>query len=128
MSEVTRVAGAAIVAAVCAMAVRRQFPEGALLLAVCAGVLVLLSCTGALESVTALLDRLAGMGGLSPQVLAPVGRTVGVAIITRLAADFCKDAQEGALAGAVELAGTVLALAAVAPLLTAVLDLLAQLL
>ena len=56
MSEVTRVAGAAIVAAVCAMAVRRQFPEGALLLAVCAGVLVLLSCTGALESVTALLE------------------------------------------------------------------------
>lgn len=61
-------------------------------------------------------------GGLSPQVAGPVVKTAGVAIVTRLSADFCKDAGEGGLASAVELAGTVLALSAVLPLMTAVVE------
>ena len=47
MSDVLKVAAAAIVAAVCAMVVRKQVPEVAILLAVCAGVLILLYCSGA---------------------------------------------------------------------------------
>ena len=55
-------------------------------------------------------------------------KTAGIAIVTRLAADFCKDAKEGGLASAVELGGTALALGAALPLMTAVLDVLSQLL
>ena len=128
MSDVLKVAAAAIVAAVCAMVVRKQVPEVAILLAVCAGVLILLYCSGALEAVIGFLDRLAELSGLSPEVLSPMLRAVGIGVVTRLAADFCKDAQEGALAGVVELAGTALALVAVLPLMSAVLDLLTQLL
>ena len=73
-------------------------------------------------------DKLAQAGGLSPQVIEPVMKTAGIAIVSRLAADFCKDAQEGGLASAVELAGTALALAAALPLVSMVLDLLVQLL
>ena len=58
----------------------------------------------------------------------PVIKTAGIAIVTRLAADFCKDAKEGGLASAVELAGTALSLAAVLPLMGAVLDVLSGLL
>ena len=54
--------------------------------------------------------------------------SAGIAIVTRLASDFCKDAKEGGLASAVELGGTALALAAALPLMTAVLDVLARLL
>ncbi len=128
MSDVVKVAAAAILAAVCALAVRRQVPELAILLAVCAGVLILLYCSGALAAAVELLERLADLGGLSPQVLTPMMKAVGIGVVTRLASDFCKDAQEGALAGVVELAGTALALAAVLPLMGAVVDLLTQLL
>lgn len=128
MSDVVKVAGAAILTAVCAMAVRRQVPELALVLSICAGALVVLYCTGAFESVLGFLDRLAQLGGISPEVLAPMLKAVGIGVVTRMAADFCKDAQQGALAGVVELAGTALALVAVVPLMGAVLDLLGQLL
>ena len=128
MSDVVKVAAAAILAAVCAMVVRKQVPELAILLAVCAGALILLYCSGALAAAVELLDRLADLGGLSRQVLTPMMKAVGIGVVTRLASDFCKDAQEGALAGVVELAGTALALAAVLPLMSAVLDLLTQLL
>ena len=89
---------------------------------------MVLSCSGALTAAVELADKLARTGGLSPQVVEPVMKTVGIAIVTRLAADFCKDAQEGGLASAVELAGTALALSAALPLMSSVLDVLMELL
>ena len=127
MSEIMKVAAAAVAAAVCAVVVRRQAPELGLALTVCAGAVVLLSCSGALSAAMELMDKLVEAGGLSAQVVEPVVKTAGIAIITRLSADFCRDAKEGGLASAVELAGTALALVTVLPLMSAVVDLLAEL-
>ena len=128
MSGVVKIAAAAVAAALCAVVVRRHSPEIALALGIGACALIVLSCSGALESAVELADKLAQTGGLSAQVVEPVLKTAGIAIVTRLAADFCKDAKEGGLASAVELGGTALALAAALPLMTAVLDVLTQLL
>ena len=123
-----KVAAAALAAAVCAVVVRKQAPELGMVLAVCAGAVILLYCSGALRAAVGLMDKLVEVGGLSAQVVEPVMKTAGIAIVTRLAADFCKDAQEGGLASAVELSGTALALAAALPLMSAVLDVLGRLL
>lgn len=128
MSDIIKVAAAAVAAALCAVVVRRQSPEIALALGVGACALIVLYCSGALTAVVELVDKLAETGNLSAQVVEPVMKTTGIAIVTRLAADFCKDAQEGGLASAVELAGTALALAAALPLMSAVLDVLTRLL
>ena len=128
MSGIVKVAAAAVTAALCAVVVRKQSPEIALALGVGACALVVLYCSGALTAVVELADKLAQTGGLSAQVVEPVMKTAGIAIVTRLAADFCKGAKEGGLASAVELAGTALALAAALPLMTAVLDVLTRLL
>ena len=119
-----KVAAAAIAAAVCAVVVRRQIPELGLTLTICAGAVILLYCSGALTAAMELMDKLTEAGGLSAQVVEPVIKTAGIAIVTRLAADFCRDAKEGGLASAVELAGTALALVTVLPLMSAVVDLL----
>ena len=119
-----KVAAAAVAAAVCAVVVRKQAPELALTLTICAGAVILLYCSGALSAAMELMDKLVEAGGLSGQVVEPVIKTAGIAIVTRLAADFCRDAQEGGLASAVELAGTALALVTVLPLMSAVLDML----
>lgn len=128
MSGIIKIAAAAVTAALCAVVVRKQSPEIALALGLGACALVVLYCSGALTAVVELADKLARAGGLSAQVVEPVMKTAGIAIVSRLAADFCKDAQEGGLASAVELAGTALALAAALPLMSAVLDTLTQLL
>lgn len=128
MSDIMKIAASAVIAAVCAVVVRKQAPEIGLVLAVCAAVLILLNASGALTAVLALMDRLMETGGLSGQVVEPVVKTMGIAIVTRLSASFCRDANESGIASAVELAGTLLALLAVLPLMTAVLDLLVGLL
>lgn len=128
MSGVVKIAAAAVAAALCAVVVRRQSPEIAMALGIGVCALIVLSCSGALTAVVELADKLAEAGGLSAQVVEPVMKTAGIAIVTRLAADFCKDAQEGGLASAVELAGTALALSVTLPLMSAVLDVLSGLL
>lgn len=124
MSDIMKVAAAALAAAVCAVVVRKQAPELGMVLAVCAGAVILLYCSGALRAVVGLMDKLVEVGGLSAQVVEPVMKTAGIAIVTRLSADFCRDAKEGGLASAVELAGTALALVAVLPLMSAVIEML----
>lgn len=127
MNDIIKVAAAAIAAAVCAAVVRKQEPELGLVLAVCAGALILLYCSGALKAVVELMDKLLETGGLSAEIVEPVMKTAGIAIVTRLSADFCRDAKEGGLASAVELAGTALALLTVLPLMSAVVDVLKEL-
>ena len=67
------------------------------------------------------MDTLADTAGLSPAVLAPVIKTAGIAIVTRIAAEVCRDAKESGVASFVETAGAMLALAVSLPLLEAVL-------
>ena len=124
MIAMGEVAALAVTAALCAVLIRKAAPEFALLLAVAAGGLILLSCAGALARVLDFLDELALAGGLSQTIVAPVVKTAGIAVVTRLTAAICRDAQESGLAGAVETAGTVLALLCAIPLLSAVLSVL----
>ena len=60
--------------------------------------------------------------GLSPAVLAPVLKTVGIAILTHISAEVCRDAKESGIAAFVETAGAAVALCVALPLLRAVLD------
>ena len=128
MSDALKVAAAGIIAAVCALTVRKQVPELALLLSLCTGVLILLYCSGALAAVTDFMDELTEAGGLSPEIIAPVVKATGIAIVTRLGADVCRDAGEGAVAASVEAAGAVLALLVVLPLMSGIRALLKELL
>lgn len=128
MNDVMKVAAAGVIAAICAMVVRKQAPEVAIVLAICAGALILMYCSGALAAVVAFLEELVEAGGLSSKIINPVVKVTGIAIVTRLSADFCRDAKEGALAAVVETAGSALALLTVLPLMSAVLDLLSDLL
>ena len=121
MTDILKIAAVAIAAALCAAVVKKQVKELALVLALAAGAVILTAALGALESVRALLDELAQLAGLEPAVLAPVVKTVGVAIITRVTVEVCKDAGEGGIASFVEIAGAAVALYLALPLVRAVL-------
>ena len=65
-------------------------------------------------------EMLIGVSGVGPKV--------GIAILTHIAAQVCKDAGEGGIAAVTETAGSALALCTALPLLRAMLDTVAQLL
>lgn len=115
-----KVAAVAIIAAVCAVVVKKNVQDLGMVLAIGAGVIILLFVLGAVEQIRSFMDELTEMAGLAPEVITPVIKTVGIAIITRVTAEICRDAREGGIATATETAGAILALLVALPLLRAV--------
>ena len=126
MNDIVNIAAVGIIAAVCAMVIRKQAPELSVLLTICTVAVILIGCIGAMSAIRSYMDELSGIGGLTPTVVGPVIKVTGIAIISRFAADFCRDAKESAMASAVETAGSVIALIAVLPLMDCMLDLIGE--
>lgn len=128
METVTQVAALAVVSALCAAVIKKQTPDMALVLTLCGITLILALAFSAFRPIQTLLNALADRAGLSPAVLGPVLKTVGVALLTRVTAELCRDAGEQGLASAVEIAGGGCALLVCLPLFEAVLGLILDLL
>lgn len=121
MESIVKIAAIAVAAALCAVTVKKQAPELGLVIGLAAGTLILALSATALKSVKQLIETLGQTAGLSPAVLSPVIKTVGIAIVTKLAAEICRDAKEGGIAAFVETAGAVSALFVSLPLIEMVL-------
>ena len=128
MEWMVKVAAVAIAAAVLGTVLRKNTPELALLLALCAGLWITGVAAGGLGAVAALMEELAGLSGLSEELLEPVVKTVALSILTRLTAEICRSAGEQGIAAFVETAGTVLALVVALSLVRAVTVLMAEML
>ena len=128
MPDMVKIAAIAVAAALCAVVVKKNVAELGMVLALCAGAIILSCSLGALEGVKELMDTLADTAGLSPAVLAPVVKTVGIAVLTRVSAELCRDAKDGGIAAFVETAGAAAALLVSLPLLKTVLSMVTGLL
>ena len=69
------VSGGVLVAVVCGVVVRKQVPEIALVLTLCAAVAVLVAVSGELGLIVGYIQRLAQAGGISQELIAPVMKT-----------------------------------------------------
>ncbi|MCD7945554.1 MAG: stage III sporulation AC/AD family protein [Clostridiales bacterium] len=126
--EILQLGAIAVAGTFCALTLRRQTPELALVLALVTGGLLLWRSREALESVLSLFEELADLVGLSQEMLTPLIKTVGIALLVRIASQLCRDGGMGTVAVFLELAGSLTALVTVTPLLRAVLDLVGELL
>lgn len=128
MNTVMKLSALAVTASLLTLVVKKESPELALVLSLCAcalGASVLL--TG-LEPVLTLARSLANRAGLEPELSAPLWKCLGLGLLTELSADLCADAGQSALAKLVELGGGILCLCVSLPLLQAVLALIEDLL
>ena len=121
MPDMLKIAVVGVAGALCAVVVRKSAAELGLVLALAAGAVILSGALGALEAVRELMDTLADTAGLSPAVVAPVLKSAGIAVLTRLSAELCRDAKESGIAAFVETAGALAALYVALPLLETVL-------
>lgn len=128
MGTMVQVAAVGITAAVLGTVLRKNTPELALLLVLCAGLWILAAAAAGLRAAFTLMEELAGLAGLSEILLEPVAKTVALSILTRLTVEICRSAGEGGIAAFVETAGTVLALVVALPLVRAVVELMAEML
>lgn len=128
MEQAVQAAGICVTGAILALVVKRGSPEAALLLTLAAAAAVLVSLGEPLRDLLAFWKDLGQRSGVSEELLTPLYKTVGIALVVKVGGSLCRDAGEAALASVVETAGSVCALLVSVPLLEAVVSLLEEML
>jgi len=105
----------------CAL-MRQQKPEMRMAAAIAAGLGALYLSLDGLGAGVEMLRLLSGRAGLDSDGSTLLIRATGIALIAQFGSQLCRDAEESALAGRVELAGRVALLGMTAPLLTGLLE------
>ena len=128
MEQIIRFAAAALLATAVCLILKKSNPELQVPLAAVVCGFVLSGAAVLLQPVRELWAEAEALSGLSGVYFQPVVKCVVIGILSKGAADLCRDGGQSAMAGAVELGGAAAALYAALPLLTTLLGLLGRLL
>lgn len=126
--DILQVGALGIAAALCALVVKQKAQDIGTVLALAACAALMVSILPAFEEIKLMILSMGELAGLSEVIITPVMKTVGIAIVTKLAAEVCRDAKENGIASFVELAGATAALLLALPLLNMLLELIGGLL
>ena len=122
MELLWKCAALGISASLLGLAVRREREEQSLLLGLAAAVMIFAAAMGSLKGTEELLRRAGERSGLSPALTLPVLKSLGLALLGRIAALICRDAGQAAAAEAVELAAACAILGVSLPLLQSLIE------
>lgn len=125
--DVMKFAVLGIAAAVMAIAVKNQRPELAVVLSLAAAGLLIMLCLGKLQTAVGFIKTLTEKYGISADYFAIALKVTGIAVVTDLSVQLCKDAGESAIASKVELCGKAVMIVAAIPVLEALLTLISGL-
>lgn len=124
MEIVIKLAVVALVAALCTLLIKSKNSEQAFLLGTASAVIICLSAMKFLGDIVDFLRKLIDLSNVSSAVFLPVVKCIGIAIVSKLVCELCKDAGQAGIASAVEYFGAVAAVYISLPLLETILDLL----
>ncbi len=120
--EIIPIVGVAITATVLLIVLRQSRPEFALILSILVGTLIFLSALPKIVMVVNTMNSIANRVELGSLQLGMLLKIVGVAYVTEFGAQICRDANESAIAGKVELAGKVIIMVLAVPIVLVILD------
>ena len=122
MELIIKAAVVGVAGTILALLLRKNSPELALLLSFAVGFVVLALVLNVFASLREVINMAADLTGMSPAILLPVLKCVGIGILSKLAADLCRDASQSSIATSVELAGAVCAMYTALPLIKTLLQ------
>ena len=127
MSALIQAAALGLAGALISVLLRKSAPELGLALSIGISVVAAHLAVGLFRDLKQIVDMAGEQTGLSPAVISPVLKCVGIGIVTRLSVELCKDAGQGAIASAVELCGTACAMVTALPLLRTLMEMIGDL-
>ena len=116
MSEALRMAGFAVIAALCAMVIKSAHREMGRAVSLAAGLMLFFFAAGPLGSAAELLKNLSQESGLGENTLELMVKFVAMGYITEFAVQACRDAGEEGLAAKAGLCGKVVLMGQTLPL------------
>lgn len=124
MEQVWKGAALCLTGAVLAAVLKKKTPELALLLALTVVAVVAAVLIRVIDNIVTVMEHIMRLGNLPAELFGPLFKTVGIAMVSRLGSDLCRDAGEGAMASVLEISGSLGAIVVSLPLFEAVWDML----
>jgi len=128
MESAAKIVAVAVLASAICLVLKRTNPElnTGISLLFCAAALT--AAFTVLSPVLELLEEAKSLSGVSHALYYPLFKCLGIAVVSRLGADLCRDAGQSAMAGAVEFAGAAAAVCVSLPLLSSLMKMMERLL
>ena len=127
MTALIQAAALGLAGALISILLRKQAPELALALSIAISIVAAGLAVSLFQDLKEIIDLAGEQTGLSPAIISPVLKCVGIGVVTRLSTELCKDAGQGAIASAVELCGTACAMVTALPLIRALMEMIGEL-
>lgn len=124
MDIVIKISAVALIAALCTLLIKSKNSEQVFLLGIAAAVVILGTVMRFMSDIAEFMRELIELSGISSAVFLPIIKCMGIAVITKLSFELCKDAGQAGIASAVEYAGAVAAVYTALPLLKTTINLL----
>lgn len=127
MEVLAKAAVAALLCAVCCLLIKANNPEYAFVLGTLCAVCVCCTAAGMISPLAKLVSEVIRDSGLPSAIFAPIIKCVGIAVLTKLICNLCKDAGQNGTSSAVEYLGNAAAIYTAMPLLQTLLKTLERL-
>lgn len=127
MELMAKVSAAAVSASLLSLIIKKTNPEFSMLLSLSVISVIVFTGLSAAEGVTEIIKEIKLILADCGEYILPVGKCAVIGMVTGIASRLCRDAAQSSTASAVELVGTMCAAAAAAPMITAALRLIGDL-
>ena len=127
MDIVIKGAAVGIIAALCALLIKKSNQEMGLVAAIAATAVICIAAAELFGSIFDVIHYAISRTGLSSAVFMPIVKCVGIAIVVNISASLCKDAGQSGIASTVDLLGAAAAGFTALPLIKSLLEMIGEL-
>lgn len=126
--DIVKIIGVGLTALIIIIILKQYKPEFTVYVSIIAGAIILFMVMDKLNSIVGLLTNLTNRTGTGSTFLKILLKITGIAILTEFAVSICRDSGETAIASKIDLGGKVIIISISIPIITALLELLIQVL
>lgn len=105
--DIFKIVGLGLISALLCVFIKNTRPEISVILSLVSTIIILFYILPFLKQVISALNGVSELIGIDGAYTSPVFKVIGIAYITQIGGDLCRDAGEGAIATKIELAGKI---------------------
>ena len=105
--DIFKIVGLGIISTLLCLLLKNSRPEISMVLSLVSTIILLFYILPFIKQIFSALNNISQLIGVDREYVEPVFKVIGIAYITQIGGDLCKDAGESAIASKIELAGKI---------------------
>ena len=126
--DLFKIIGVGLATTITALIVKQAKPEIAAIVGITGGIIMIFMLVDSVTSIISVFNSLTQKSGVSTGIFSSVLKIIGIGYITEFSANMCQDAGSVGVANKILLAGKILILVSALPIVTNLIDIIAELL